>query len=571
MKRISMRKAQKERERKEREKKYTWVRDWNWEDVIGLIWIFGNNRLVKKGEEGTLTIAEAGGLKEEASLYCETFKSAALGIGLIDGPEWDRNRVRPGYEELFNEIDEGCEDVRKELKDAKTTEEREGLVGTYTEEAASAAETRDRRTAAMLYSKAGTLSTRLDTAKKYISGAITYLYFLRTRGYSVQDMGPDSLREYLGTPERGYKDGVVQQVQHEYRYKKNVRDQVGWYFRDRHIQNMEKTAKDFAREVLIPRGVFDALDEDRNRVIIPPFKTGVRLSAAEPIPYRITLDKYLNFPKEIYTTRGKLLPDVNEILLIYNAIHKIRSGWGIRDPMNKFVKNRCLYEILIRIVRESGARPANIRWLKWGDFITNEKHPYISWVAANKEHEPGKKPPEITYMSNILAEMIDAYRGTRKLDPKAFFIRDEFFVRKTVEEDKPVTKQDLGKTTTRYLQEIVKTAYKDRPDVIAVLGAEVGAKRFRKSLATLLFGTIKDTSKIPELTGDTLETLRTFYTEEKSAKKPRIRIDRDAMGGYTEFDISERIFDQELPPGVKRTDLIRSCKLPRERKRSKSR
>ena len=566
MKRISVRKAQKERERREREKKYTWVREWSWEDIMGLVWLFGSERLVKRGEEGALTIAEAGGLTEEASLYCETLKGAALKVGIIDGPEWDRNRVKPGYEELFDEIDGECKDVLEELKDAKTTEEREGLVGTYTEEADAAAEIGDRRTASMLYAKAGTLSTRLLTARNYIVGAVTYLYFLRMRGYSVQAMGPATLIEYMGTPERGYKDGVLQQVQHKYRYSKNVRDRVDWYFSKRMLENFEKAAKDFAREVLIPRGVFDAIDEDGNRVVMPPFKTGVTLSAAEPIPYRITLDARLKFQKDIYTKKGILLPDVNEVLLIYNAIHKIKPGWAIRDPMAKFAKNRCLYEILIRILRESGARPANIRWLKWGDFITNEKHPYISWVAANKESEPGKKPPKITYMSNILAEMIDVYRRSRELDPKAYFIRDEFFARKKIEEDKPVTKQDLGRITTKNLQDIIKTAYKDRPDVIAVLGKEVGAKRFRKSLATLLFGTIKDTSKIPELTGDTLETLEKFYTEEKSAKDPRIRIDRGAKEQYTEFDISEKVFDKELPPGVTRTDLIRSCKLPRAKK-----
>jgi len=563
---ISARQAQKERERKEKEKKYTWISEWNWEDIMSFVWLFGNNRLVKKGEEGEQTIGEAGGLTEELSVYCDTFKSAALKIGVVEGPEWDRSHVKPGYLELFDEIEKGCKELHGELKAAKTTEEKMGLVGTNIEEANKAAEKGDRKTAARLFSKAGTLSTRLDTARAYIRGAVAYLYFLRTRGYDVHDMGPDTLKEYLGTPEHGYRDGVLQKVQYKYRYAKNVRKEGGGYYSEREMQNMSKFARDFAREILIPKGVFDAFDADGHRVTVTPFKAGQVLAAAEPIPYRITLDKYLNFPKEIYTKRGKLLPDVNEVLLLYNAIHKIKSGWGIRDPMNKFVKNRCLYEILIRVLRESGARPANIRWLRWGDFMTDEKDPYISWVEANKEKEPGKLPPDITYLSSLLTEMIKAYRDTRKLDPKAFFIRNEFFVRKPVEADKPISKQDLGKVTTKYLQEIVENAYKDRPDVIAALGREVGAKRFRKSLATLLFGTIKDTDRIPALTGDTLDTLSEFYTEEKSAKNPRIKIDRGAKDQYTEFDISERVFNKELPPGIKRADLIRSCKPLKARK-----
>lgn len=563
MKRISARQAQKERERKEKEKKYTWVSDWDWEDIMSFVWLFGNNRLVKKGEEGEQTIGEAAGLTEELSVYCDTFKTAALKVGIVDGPKWDRSHARPKYIELFNEIDDGCKDLKKELKDAKTTEEISGLIGTSLKEANKAAEEGDSKTAARMFSKVSTLSTRLDTAKNYIRGAVTYLYFLRMRGYDVHDMGPDTLAEYLGTPEHGYRDGVLQKVQFQYRYAKNVRKAGGGYFSERQMQDMSKYTRDFVREILIPKGVFNATDEDGTLITVKPFKAGQELSAAEPIPYRISLDKYLKFPKEIYTKQGKLLPNVNEILLIYNAIHKIKyNKWSDRDPMNKFAKNRCLYEILIRLLRESGARPANIRWLKWGDFvIKDEENPYISWVDANLEKEAGKKPPDITYLSSILASMIETYRSTRKLDPGAYFIRTEFFPRKTLADQQPISKEDLGKAATKHLQDIVKTAYKDRPDVIAVLGGEVGAKRFRKSLATLLFGTIKDTKRIPALTGDTLDTLDKFYTEDKSAKNPRIRIDRGAKERYTEHDISRRIFDNELPPGITHTKLVNSCKL----------
>ncbi len=564
---ISARQAQKERERKEKEQKHTWVSDWAWEDIMGFLWVFGNSRLVKKEEEGTQTVGEVGGLTEEESIYCKTFKTAALKIGLVDGPKWDRSHVKPEYLELFDEIEKGCKDLQKELRAAKTTEDIAGLVGIDLRDAGNAAEAGDHTTSARLYKKAGTTSTRLQTAKNYIRGAITYVYFLRSRGYNVHDMGPDTLKEYLGTPEHGFKDGVLQKVQHKYKYVKNTEDKVGWYYSERQMQNMSKFAKDFAREVLVPAGVFDALNEDGVRVVMPAFTTGQELDSAKPTPYRITLDKYLSFPKTIYTKSGKLLPDVNEILLIYNAIHKIKSGWGERDPMNKFVENRCLYEILIRIVRESGARPANIRWLKWEDFVTDEMHPYISWVGAHKAKEPGKLPPKITYLSSVLADMIDAYRGTRGKDPKEFFIRDEFFVRKKAKQNQPIDKDDLTDITTNDLQEIVETAYKNQPAVIATLGKAVGAKRFRKSLATLLFKTIKDTAIIPTLTGDTLETLEEFYTEDASATNPLVKIDRGAKERYTAYDITNRIFDKELPPGVTRGVLVNSCKLKKKKKK----
>ncbi len=561
MTRISARQAQKERERKEKEKKYTWVREWTWEDIMGFIWVFGNKRLIAEGEEGELTVGEVGGLTEEVSVYCDSFKTAAIKVGLVNGPVWDRSKVKPEHLELFDEIDDGCKDLQDELKAAKTTEEISGLVGTNIEDADKAAEDGDNKTSAKLYKKAGTLSTRLGTARHYMRGAITYLYFLRMNGYSVHDIGPKTLGEYLGTSERGYKDGVLQKVQHKYRYSKKVDDKVDWYYSIREMQNMSKFARDFTRDTLRPADVFAAEDEDGNRISVTPFKAGQKLSAAEPNPYRITLDKYLSFPKAIFTKEGKLLPNVNEVLLIYNAIHKIKySKWYARDPMNKFAKNRCLYEILIRILRESGARPANIRWLWWGDFMTDETHPYISWVRANEAKEPGKAPPKITYMSSILTDMIDTYRGTRDLDPEEFFIRDEFFVRKKAKKNDPISKIDLDKIVTTHLQTIVKTAYKDRPDVIAVLGKSVGAKRFRKSLATLLFGTIEDVDKITELTGDTFDTLNKFYTEEKSARHPRVKIDRDAKGRYTEYDISEKIFNRELPPGITHSQLVKSCK-----------
>ncbi len=593
--RVSMRKAQKERQRKEREQKHTWAREWEWEDIMGFLWHFGDIRLVGNNEEkrsGETESGEVGGLNFEASVYTESLKTAAMKAGLVDGPEWDRKKVLPQHVWLFDEIEEEHHDVRKELKNARTTKARFGAVGVKNETSEELAKRGDITASLSLSKRASTLSKRLGVARTYMRDAAVYIYYLRMHDYNVHDMGPDTLAECYGTKEQNYEDGVLQKQQRKWHHSSIAvtKDpdtlEKEYHYSVRAIQNHMNFAKQFA-DMLCEKKVFAAYNEDGDLIDVTVLEGGYGSDAAVPDPYRITLDKYLGFPKVIYDGRGRVIKDVNEILLIYNAIQSIKDPgkYGERHPMKKIAKHISLYKILIRVIRESGARPANARWLRWKDFVIVSGKtkkmldaPYISWVHANKpEHkEPGKKPPKITYISPLLASMIWAYCGygtshDRKLDPNEYFIKDEFFQRKTAEPLLPILGKDLAKITTEFLQEIVEYAYKDRPDVIRLLGFAVGAKRFRKSMATLMYGTIKDAQTdeklIPEIFGDDLTTLAKFYAEESGSINPRVDIAEGAANKYSQVDLANRIFDKELPPGIKRTTLINSCKLKPKKKR----
>lgn len=574
---VSMWDAGQEQERKEREQKFTWAREWSWGAIVGFITLFGNKRLVGGGEQKISEETECiqvGGLKFMDSLFLKSLKSAAMTAGLVDGPTWKRKYVAPRNLWLFDEIENEHQKVRKKLKKARTTKEISGAVGIKRERAEQLAKSGDVASSVRLSNRAATLNKRLGTARTYMREALVYVYFMRMHGYNVHDMNPDTLALCYGTVDQNYEDGVMQKQQRKWCRVKNAfteDEETGekvYCYAVRSIQNHITYAVQFAK-LLYDNKVFAAYNEDGDLTDIVVLPDSAGKDAAKPNPYRITLDKYLNFPKGIYAKHGRVLPDVNEILLIYHAIHLTKDNPS--DVTRKIAKHAALYAILIRVLRESGARPANLRWLRWRDFVLDEDDPRISWVHANHQKEKGKSPPDTTYISPLLAQMIITYYEKRDLNPQEYFIKNEFIPGIEAMPLTPLSEKNLSKVTTLFLQEVINEVYKDRDDVLRLLGSSIGAKRFRKSLATLIYGTVKDAQTdekiIPKIFGDSLETLEKFYTEERGARKPRIVLAARARNKYSQLDLANKIFDKELPPGVSRTQLYNFCKPPDPKKK----
>lgn len=534
---------------------YKWAKSFTWKKIYMHLWEFANNTIPKTDAERDFTIMKVGGWDAIATIYCRTFVRDAKSIGAT---------VIPEYKWLYNSVLDDCVRAKEKLKEARTIQERGGLINVYLKQAHKATKDGDIKRAGLLYSRSDMLRIRLNVARQYLSGANRFLMFLRTRGHSIHDANPTTLYKYLGTPEYNYLDGALQSIQKDHHFLNTHGTPL---LSPTTIANHEKYAKEFTI-LLTENGVFNAYDADGVLKAIAPFEVAAVRAPAKPNPYRITLDQYLGFPRTIFDKKGKLRPDVNEVLLIYKAIQDIKGEGKLRDYYGKYADHSSLLDIIVRTIRETGARPANLRWLQWQDFKVHEADPFIAWGVAGEEERGDKHAPGLSYISKLLAEAVKNYYTSRYskglLRPTDFIIRNEFLPETRLDPAQMVASGEVSDLLTTHLNNIIKQVYVDKPEILKALD-RVGAKRFRNSMATIMYLALRDKSNIKSQTGDSLATLKKFYIQDESSEERKIYIDAHAKGRFTVLDLVERVYDTEYPPGLGRDEFLASFKYTGKR------
>lgn len=232
-------------------------------------------------------------------------------------------------------------------------------------------------------------------------------------------------------------------------------------------------------------------------------------------PYRLSI-----------SSRKVLLRDTDENIGIYTDI--------LNAPIE--TKRKRLLFIVVRLFRESGARPANMIWLRW-EHITGKTLPRkIMWHDADTYKLMGKGAPTITYISNHLVEDIDSYMRDYKPDPKEFVtmglaIDPSQHVVVDVEGEQFVTMD--SRTLSSWVRRLSRFT---RMPVLPL--------KFRKSLMSLVWGCFKRDTPVEEFTGDRAEMVKDHYLE---IGGDYISIDPAVAGKFSEIEIARRIFDDEYP------------------------
>lgn len=263
-------------------------------------------------------------------------------------------------------------------------------------------------------------------------------------------------------------------------------------------------------------------------------------------PYALTIgvNKYLK------TSEDVIIKIYERVLAAHDKIPK--RYYRRPAEWKRFMRLRF---ILLRIIRESGARPVNVALLRWMDFPTGEEHPQIDWRYAEKNKQKGKNPPKKTYISHHLSEDIASYirdydplpenRVVSGLSPK---------IAKTIAEIEVQESRISGSVSERQaINRLVESAYgrleKSVSNQMIALSEytcpnRVLSIRLRRSLFTLVWRCYQDSIPIEEFTGDDYKTVEKNY---KEAGERLIRVDPSVLGKFDHTDMARKVFDKEYP------------------------
>jgi len=379
------------------------------------------------------------------------------------------------------------------------------------------------------------LSAMANTTTDYYRELEPFLQYIETNEIDIRYFGPMELRNYGDTflaADFAFKQYRYAKKREYYEknpkeYRRDLRLNMARHNRDR------KTAEELmpARPQPVSRTTvvgnlntistfFKWFTEGGN---FPPDADGVVKNPlagvtiieeeAEIIPYKLMM-----------TDRKELLIETDEIIPIYRSV--------LSAPLKEQYKRGIF--ILLRIIRESGARPANVVWLRWMDF-PKTKPRMIKWRYVKGKKVGGKGAPDTTYISDHLAEDIDAYIRDYEPDPKEYVAGSGIFTRHELEldEESGYLTLDKGILATHILR---LGKFTD--------GVPVSSKKFRKSLASLVWACLESNTLVEELTGDLASTIKKHY---KDTDWQYVDLPESIHGKFTPAEIARRVFDKEYP------------------------
>lgn len=258
--------------------------------------------------------------------------------------------------------------------------------------------------------------------------------------------------------------------------------------------------------------------DERSGAIENPLE-GVHIASekTDPISYKLVIDDH-----------KELRIETDEIIPIYRAI--------INAPITNKQYKQGIF-ILLRIMRETGARPANVVWLRWMDFpkpIGSDPRK-IDWSHAEKNKTGGKGAPETSYISFHLSEDIDAYIAKYKPDPKEYLAGAGVFPRQDT-----IVEAESG---YRQIDHDVLSLHIRRLGRYTGMNPPILPKRLRKSFASLAYACAGE-SLVSELTGDQVKTVKTYY---KDVGGKQVQVSGHVKGKFSPAEIARKVFDKEYP------------------------
>lgn len=235
---------------------------------------------------------------------------------------------------------------------------------------------------------------------------------------------------------------------------------------------------------------------------------------------------------------GTLNTSTDEVRKIYEAVRNVKQAPSIRSSIAA-LNDRDRLTIILRLFRETGARPANLSWVRWGDLKTERKRKdrgEIEWTYANAPEQVlgGKHPPKESHISMKTCDLILAYTKVNNPDPGEYVIGGSRIPgRSLFPRYRPhmhVPYSALG-PLLGYLSERITEQ--------GLLPFRISPLRFRKSFATLVYKLCRN-SDVEPLTGDAYETVSDHYTAFGS-KYSQI----DYAGIFTPTKLAAKVFQQE--------------------------
>jgi hypothetical protein len=379
------------------------------------------------------------------------------------------------------------------------------------------------------------LSSALRTSLLYYRQLDQFLMYLESKNMDIRHFKPFDLDNFKQTIAMNY----WQYAQDEYEkkkeyYKENLsiyKAEVGSRMRKRGLSRSEAEAvtpalptvmsagslANYSRYVtgffnwLVVKGRFPLLP-GKEDVENPLESVEVPTVAGKKIPYILSID-----------SRKDLAIATDEIIPIYRVI--------LNSSMPEEYLRRIF--ILLRIIRESGARPANVVWLRWGDFKKLEPR-MIDWAYAGGKAIKGKRAPETTYISFHLAEDVDAYRRKYKPDDEEFIAGGAVF---------PKTETVLAEDGYLQIDEYLLSEHIRRLGRF-IPGTPVAPIKFRKSLASLVWVCLGSDKLVKEFTGDLAKTVKDHY---KEVGMYYVQVAPEVQEKFHPAEIARQVFDKEYP------------------------
>lgn len=258
-------------------------------------------------------------------------------------------------------------------------------------------------------------------------------------------------------------------------------------------------------------------DERSGAVENPLAGVHIAYEKTDPISYKLIIDEH-----------KELKIETDEIITIYKAI--------INAPITNKQYKRGIF-ILLRIIRETGARPANVVWLRWRDFpkpIGSDPRK-VDWAHAEKNKTGGKGAPETSYISFHLSEDINAYVTKYKPDPEEYIAGAGIFPRQDT-----IVEAGSG---YRQIDHDVLSLHIRRLGRYTGMNPRILPKRLRKSFASIAYACAGE-SLVAELTGDQVKTVRAYY---KDVGGKQVQVSGQVKGKFSPAEIARKVFDKEYP------------------------
>jgi hypothetical protein len=379
------------------------------------------------------------------------------------------------------------------------------------------------------------LSSALRTSLLYYRQLDQFLMYIESKNIDIRYFKPFDLDNFKQTIAMNYWD----YVEDEYKKKKQYYDEnpkiykaeVSSRMRKKGISREEAEATTPAPPKVMGAGTL----MNYSRYIVGFFNWLILLGRFPRIPGSDKIESPLK-SVEVPTVAGKKIPYIlsidskkdlmigsSEITQIYRAI--LKSGLPEEYLRRIF--------ILLRIIRESGARPANVIWLRWCDF-KDLKPRVIDWTYAGKKAIKGKRAPETTYISFHLAEDVDAYRRKYKPDDEEFIAGGAVF---------PKTETVLAEDGYLQIDEYLLSEHIRRLGRF-IPGTPVAPIKFRKSLASLVWVCLGSDKLVKEFTGDLAKTVNDHY---KEVGRYYVQVAPEVQEKFHPAEIARQVFDKEYP------------------------
>ncbi len=232
-------------------------------------------------------------------------------------------------------------------------------------------------------------------------------------------------------------------------------------------------------------------------------------------------------------TRGGAVLGRDDIVKLYKALKHAKQPKRTKDRIAALNDRDRVY-IILRLFRETGARPSNMAWLRWKDVKIDPKradYAEIDWLYAREpEHVmENKYPPKESHVAHTTCALISRYIDVNDVNTDEHVIGGAALFPGTMP-GRLVTTRKLGSMLNLLSNRLIKAE---------LLEFSISPLRFRKSFSTLMWMLI-DAKLIPRITGDNLDTVEKFY-----AASGRLYSDIKYTGTMRPETVATKIFDAE--------------------------